>query len=244
MKSVLILILLLLFTTSYSQKVKKVVVDDYQLFCRHEYYVLKKEKSVKHGAFKSTWVNGNPREEGFYKMGLKDSSWTYFNPFKPFIAKRGRYEEGKKVGIWEYFDDKEVIMHRYDHSKRYLSYSTFKDTIFQHSVRTNDTTINAKLQRPPIFLPGESAKFRVIQNNIHYPTKAIDLNIYGTVMIAFYINLEGQAIEHEIIKKIGGGCDEEALRVVKLIPNEWIPGIYNNKEVEVRVIVPITFQLN
>lgn len=244
MNSRLLLLCLFISGLTYSQKTKKVIVDDYDLFCRHEYTVLKKDKEVKHGPYKSTWVTGNPREEGYYSFGKKDSLWTYFNPFKPVIACRGYYEDGKKVGVWEYFDEKEAIMNRYDHSARYLSYSTFKDTILKHTVRLTDTTFEAKLQRPPIYLLGEKTKFRTLQDNIVYPAKAIEDNVFGTVMVAFYVDLDGNAVDHEIIKRIGGGCDEEALRVVKLIPNEWIPGVYANKEVEVRVIIPITFQLN
>ena len=227
-----------------AQKVKKVIEDDYDLFCKNEYYVLKKDKSIKHGHYKSTWVTGNPREEGYYSFGKKDSLWTYFNPFKPIVSCRGSYKDGKKIGVWEYFDEKEAIMNRYDHTRHYLSYTTYKDTLLKHTIRLDDTTFEVKLQRPPIYLLGDITKFRVIQENIKYPETAIEANIFGTVMIAFYINLEGKAVDHEIIKKIGGGCDEEALRVVKLIPDEWIPGIYNNKEVEVRIVMPITFVLN
>ncbi|MCB9223878.1 MAG: energy transducer TonB [Crocinitomicaceae bacterium] len=244
MKWPLLLLVLFSSTIALSQKVKKIIVDDYDLFCKHEYYVLKKDKTVKHGPYKSTWVTGNPREEGYFKMGLKDSLWTYFDPLRPIIASRGYYENDKKVGIWEYYDEKEQIMHRYNHSNHYLSYTTYTDTTLKHTIRLNDSIMDVKLQRPPIYLLGEKSKFRVIQDNIKYPQRAIEENIYGTVRISFYIDLEGNAIEHEFINQIGGGCDEEAMRVVKLIPNEWIPAVYNNKEVEVRIVLPITFVLN
>jgi protein TonB len=244
MKLIFTYSLLLISGYCISQKTKKITIDDYELFCKHEYHVLKKDKKIKHGPYKSTWVTGNPREEGYYKLGLKDSIWTYFHPFKPIIAHRGYYEDGKKVGVWEYFDEKENIMHRYNHSNHYLSYTTYKDTSSMNTIREKDSTFEVKLQRPAIYLLGEINKFRIIQDNIKYPQKAIKDNIFGTVMIAFFINQDGKAVDHEIIKSIGGGCDEEALRVVKLIPDEWIPGIYNNKETEVQVIIPITFQLN
>ncbi|UKN00169.1 TonB family protein [Paracrocinitomix mangrovi] len=227
-----------------AQKTKKVVIEDYDLFARHEYYVLKKDKSIKHGVFKSTWVNGNPRLEGYYKNGKKDSLWTYFHQYKPIVCSRGYYEEDKKIGVWEYFDSKGKIMNRYDHSTHQLSYTTFVDTVKTYELRINDSTFEAKPQQPPIFLEGETVKNRVIQENISYPQEAITNNIFGTVHVSFFVNNEGQATDHQIIKSIGGGCDEEALRVVMLIPDEWAPAIYNGTVVESKVIVLITFVLN
>lgn len=219
-------------------------MEDYDCFCNYEYTVLKKDKAVRHGEYKSTWVTGNPREEGYYSFGLKDSLWIYYNRFKPIVGSRGRYHKGKKVETWEYFDDRGDIMNRYNHSTGYLSYTTFVDTVKSYQIRLEDTIVSAKPERSPIYLAGEKNKFRTIQENIVYPQDAIDANIFGTVMIAFYVNKNGVAIEHEIMKSIGGGCDEEALRVVQLIPDEWAPAIHEGKLAEARVIIPITFQLN
>lgn len=227
-----------------AQKLKHVIEDDYELFCKNEYSVLKIDKSVKHGHFKSTWVNGNPRIEGHYEFGLKDSLWTYFDPYKPIVSSRGYYQEGNKIGIWEYFDQKGKLLNRYDHSINYLSFTTFKDTVATRLIQTADTILEVKMERAPIFLEGETIKFRILQENTSYPQTAVDANIFGTVIISFYINVQGEAVEYEILKGIGGGCDEEALRVVKLIPNEWAPGIFEGQLIKSQIIMPITFTLN
>lgn len=247
----LIFIIFVLFSVpSLAQKTKKIKVDDYDLFAKHEYHVLKKDKTIKHGPYKSTWVNGNPRQEGFYHFGKKDSLWTYYNRFKPIVGSRGYYENGSKEEIWEYYDDKGKLMNRYDHSNHFLSYTTFRDTVkkylikFRDTIADKDTTRMVKLEQPPLYLEGEKNKFRIIQDNIVYPPEAIELNIFGTVYISFFVNEYGQAIEHSIMQGIGGGCDEEALRVVKLIPNEWAVARFEGSIVSARVIVPITFQLN
>ena len=243
-------ILLLCSLTVFAQKTKKVIVDDYDLFAKHEYYVLKKDKTIKHGPYKSTWVNGNPRQAGFYHMGRKDSLWIYYNRLKAIVGSRGYYENGKKVGVWEYFNDKSEIINRYDHSNMFLSYTTFKDTNKTYNIRLKDTLslqdtiIDVKLDQSPIYLEGEKNKFRTIQDNIVYPQVAIEQNIFGTVHIAFYVTEEGYAVDHEVVKSIGGGCDEEALRVVKLIPDNWAPAIYKGELVQAKVTVYITFVLN
>ena len=245
MKLLLTSLIVLFNLICYSQKLKSIVEDDYDLFCRSEYTVLKKNKTVKHGRYKSYYVSGNPREEGYYKLGEKDSLWTYFHHSKPLMTSRGYYESGKKIGVWDYFDDKEQSRHRYNHSTGALLFTTFKDTAKTHSVRiTKDSIIATKVTRPAIFLLGEKTQLRIIRNNIEYPQEAIELNLYGTVLVEFFIDKYGVAIDHRVTQSVGGGCDEEALRVVKLIPDEWIPGVYDNELRELLVLIPITFVLN
>jgi len=242
----LLLIILFVFASfaSNAQKIKQIIEDDYDLFCRNIYEVLKKDKTVKHGSYKSTYVNGSPRIKGWYTFNQKDSLWTYFNSVKPIMASRGKYKYDIKTGVWDYFDDKEGLRHRYNHSTGVLSFTTFKDTVKTRTISIEDSIFQDKVSRPPIFLLGDKEKLRIIRNNISYPQTAINQNIFGTVMISFYVNKYGKAVRHEITKSIGGGCDEEALRVVKLIPNEWVPGIYKNALAEMLITVPITFQLN
>ncbi|MEO9533805.1 MAG: energy transducer TonB [Crocinitomicaceae bacterium] len=245
MKLLSFIFFFLISISGFSQKLKSITEDNYDLFCRSEYTVLKKDKTVKHGRYRSVYVNGNPREEGYYHFGKKDSLWTYFHHSKPIMSSRGYYEDGKKVGIWDYFDEKEQSRHRYDHSTGVLYYTTFKDTASSHTVRiSSDSILESKVTRPPIFLLGEKAQLRIIRNNIVYPSEAIELNLFGTVNVQFFVNIYGEAIDYKVTQSVGGGCDEEALRVVKLIPNEWIPGIYNNELKEMLVMIPITFVLN
>lgn len=244
MRYPLFIFLFLITCSSHGQKLKDVVEEDYELFCRNEFTVLKKNKTIKHGTYKSTYVNGNPRLEGYYKNGNKDSLWIYFDPSKPIIASRGYYKDGKKTGTWQYFDDKEQPMHLYNHSTGVLNFTTFEDTNKTHFVRLNDSIIETKVNRPAFFLLGEKHKMRIVRDNIVYPQTAINDNIFGTVIVSFFVNKYGEAIDHAISQSIGGGCDEEALRVVKLLPHEWVPGIYKNALCDLQVFIPITFQLN
>ena len=78
--------------------------------------------------------------------------------------------------------------------------------------------------------------------NIHYPQKAIDKNIEGKVYVKFVVNEDGSISDVVIIKGIGGGCDEEAKRVVMSMPN-WSPGMQNGKKVKVMFTLPIWFKL-
>ncbi|MEN8251726.1 MAG: energy transducer TonB [Bacteroidota bacterium] len=85
--------------------------------------------------------------------------------------------------------------------------------------------------------------YSFISNNLKYPREAQRLNIEGRVTIGFVVNEKGEIVEAEIIKGIGAGCDEEALRIMSLLP-AWTPGKQRGKPVRVRMVLPLTFKLN
>lgn len=245
MKLLTLFFIISIYLPAFTQKVKEKAEINYEKGYRDDFSVLKKDKDIKHGPFKSTWVNGNRREKGFYKNGEKDSIWTYFNEFKTILQSRGEYKAGVRVGLWEYFDNNGALLQEYNHSTKLLSYNTATDTTIRHSIQIEDSILtDIRLQRSPIYLGGNQLRTRVIQDEISYPIKAIDLSIYGTVWISFYVNTEGETEDYTIVKRIGGGCDEEALRVIKLIPDNWVPGVFENKTVKVQILMPITFVLN
>lgn len=81
-----------------------------------------------------------------------------------------------------------------------------------------------------------------LQKNLQYPSFAKENNIEGRVTVQFVVNEDG-SIGNAIIKKgIGGGCNEEAIRVVMSMP-KWKPGMQNGRPVKVYYTLPITFML-
>lgn len=82
-----------------------------------------------------------------------------------------------------------------------------------------------------------------LSNNIHYPDAAREAGIEGRVAVQFVIDEAGNIAEAHVIKSIGGGCDQEALRVVKAMPR-WRPGKNNGRPAKVWYTLPVTFRLN
>ncbi len=81
-----------------------------------------------------------------------------------------------------------------------------------------------------------------LSKNLKYPTQARRMGIEGTVYVVFVVNTDGSIQDVEILRGIGGGCDEEALRVVKNAP-KWEPGKQRGRPVRVRMRLPIRFKL-
>ncbi len=81
----------------------------------------------------------------------------------------------------------------------------------------------------------------IIYSNLKFPLQARQNGIEGTVVIQFMVEIDGTTSEHKIVRDIGGGCGEEALRVVKLL-SDWSPGELRGKKVRVRYNVPVKFK--
>ena len=75
----------------------------------------------------------------------------------------------------------------------------------------------------PQFPGGEDSLYNFIYSNLRYPQEAIDNGIEGRVFITFVIEKDGSITNIKILRDIGYGCGEEAVRVLKMMP-KWIPG--------------------
>ncbi len=82
-----------------------------------------------------------------------------------------------------------------------------------------------------------------IYDNLRYPASAREANIEGTVVISFIVEKDGKIKEPEIMRDIGGGCGDEVIRVVSLMP-EWIHGKLKGEPVRVQLNLPVRFKLN
>ncbi len=81
-----------------------------------------------------------------------------------------------------------------------------------------------------------------IQTNLKYPKEALANKIQGPVEVDFVIDSSGHITDPVVTKGLGSGCDEEALRVINMMP-AWTPGKQGGKPVAVKMTVPILFQL-
>ena len=98
------------------------------------------------------------------------------------------------------------------------------------------------VESPPSFPGGEKARKRFLGENLKYPQMAKESGIQGKVYVTFVVEPNGSVTHIKILRGIGGGCDEEAIRVTKLMP-KWIAGKQRGKPVRVQFNMPIKFTL-
>lgn len=105
---------------------------------------------------------------------------------------------------------------------------------------------NIPLRIPQImaeYIGGEDKMYDYLRSNITYPKIALAERMEGTVHLEFIIERDGSINEIVVLRdEVGGGCAEEAIRVVKNMPN-WKPGSQMGKKVRVKFYLPIHFNV-
>ena len=219
MRLFIISFLLLVGGYGFGQETKKVTIKNKNPKSQEEYYVLKSNKSVKHGSYKKYNYKNKLVFEGHFTNGVKDS-------------------------IWEFYDYQGNLEQKYNYTNNEILYYKKDDTNDkEYKVINGNDTIHTKLDRPPLYIGGSSKMFESIIGIIHYPSNAKANGISGKVFIAFTIDKVGNTLNYRVVRSVNNECDEEALRVVKQIPVNWTAGILNGETVNVEYLVPINFIL-
>ena len=99
------------------------------------------------------------------------------------------------------------------------------------------------VEQMPEFPNGQEALMLYIAKQVKYPAEAKKAGAYGRVFIGFIVEPDGSLSDFKVLRGIGYGCDEEALRVVKSMP-KWQPGMHRGKAVRVQYLVPVNFKLD
>jgi periplasmic protein TonB len=99
------------------------------------------------------------------------------------------------------------------------------------------------VEENPEFPGGNDAMMKFLRDNTRYPVIAREAGIQGTVFVTFVVERDGSVTNVSVIRGIGGGCDEEAVRVVRSMP-KWKPGKQRNQPVRVQYRMPIRFVLS
>lgn len=269
--AILILTAIVFTNNSFAQKLKTVKVENNGNSSFEEYQVLSSDPSVKHGWYKK-YKYKELEVSGYYKNGLKDSIWTeysgkqiinqgnysedkknglwtfYHHNSKNIVAK-GHFLNDKKNGIWNTYDSKNSLLNEYDFDeKTYLKYT--KDQTDKNSTDSSLLLVNneykmVKLDTSANFFGSSSNLIGYIQRNIRYPEVALDNGIEGSVVITFIIDQDGNTSQFEVTSPpIGGGLDREALRVVQLAKDYWLPAFHNGIPVSAKINYSVRFKLS
>lgn len=149
------------------------------------------------------------------------------------LKEKGFYDEGRKVGQWEGFNEKGTIHYKeeYKEGKLVTGVSYKGEQVFPYSMLEEES-------QP---LGGINAFYSFLSKNIKYPKKALKAGIQGTAYIRFVIDETGKVELAETVegRRLGYGLDEEAKRVILL--TEWVPGKQRGIVVKQRKILPIKF---
>lgn len=89
---------------------------------------------------------------------------------------------------------------------------------------------------------GMNAFLKWVAKEVNYPVQARRMNLGGKVIVQFVVEKDGSLTGFKVLKGVGGGLDEEALRVLKLAP-AWTPGKQRGRPVRSLFVLPVYFKI-
>jgi len=184
------------------------------------YFVLKSDKVTRQGEYKRIGYRNSVLIKGYYKNGVRDS-------------------------IWEYYDYDGKVIQRYDFTKNELTYYSLTDEEKSKKYRLINGAGNQEisLTRPPLYLGGTDNLNFALAKEINYPRMATENGKMGTVNVVFTIDKNGRTSNYHVDTPLGYGLDEESIRVVKLLADNWLPGLLNGEAVDIEYTQPVKYTL-
>lgn len=108
---------------------------------------------------------------------------------------------------------------------------------------TSNAAAEQRTDQPyPSFPGGAQALITFLQNNIKYPTICEEAGIQGRVVVSFFVEPDGSLSDISIVKSVAPALDNEAIRLVNIMP-KWIPAYKDGEKVRMKFAIPITFKL-
>ena len=229
------------------------------------------ENNVRTGKWEWWYANGLPAEIGYFEkktspdkqqnvIKLKAEEYTYKiesywdstgvqqvtngNGKVQYVENgittgKGSYQNGVKHGEWEGTYQIPDTDESIPFTEQYTAGELISGVSYDKAGKPYSYKVLEILPEPK---GGMNGLMRYLMQSLRYPTQARRKGIEGKVMVQFYVNKDGSLSGIELMQGIGGGCDEEALRVVKGFP-KWTPAVHRGQEVRVRMSLPIVFKL-
>ena len=178
-------------------------------------------------------VRGMPR----WKPGMKDGKPARVSYQIPIMFKLEEMDNKDKTTVKTVLvgDEEKGASCR-------TSTATYSDNPTLDKMKPNEDGVYQIVEEMPSFPGGDQKLMEYIANNINYPQEARDKGIEGRVFIRMVIEKDGSVSNVKLLRGIGGGCDEEAERVIKSMP-KWKPGMMKGEPVPVSYQIPINFKL-
>jgi TonB family protein len=221
------------------------------------------EPKIKNGQFLYYDTYGNVLDEINYKNDIKDGySISYYK--NNFLFSEGNYSIGYKNGLWKYYHnngnlEREITYnngtvdgtcYHYDLNNKKIFKTVVEKGVDKETYYINESGIENKIlnisfsKYLPKFPGGLNGLNRFLQKNVQYPQEAIDKGINGKVIIHFLVDNNGNVLYPRIYRSIHPLLDQEALRVVRMMP-KWTVSVKVNKSNKCSIFLqPVNFSLN
>lgn len=172
------------------------------------------------------------------KLNVPEGTYTLFiNYVLNAINKSAAIDATRDLGVVKNFIG-EVTVSGYAAGNTALN----EVMVVAYGTKTNEEPVFTDVEVLPGYSGGSAAFGKFLGSNLRYPAYARKNNIQGRVYLSFIVEKDGALTNIQVARGIGGGCDEEAVRVIGMSP-KWTPGTQNGKIVRVAYTIPVYFKL-
>lgn len=195
----------------------------------------KKNLKTEVGKFVYYYENGQKKRECVFKDGnYHGESVRYYEDGG--IDSKGMYESGLAQGDWTFYFQSGAVAAKEVYNNGVARTFQFYDAV-------GNLIKGASYRSEPAFPGGQKAMTEFIQKNIVYPAEATEMGLKGTVYLEFVVAEDGSIDLLKVSKSVHPLLDNEAMRVVKLMPT-WVPGKLHNRPIRFSFTLPIKFSLS
>ncbi len=225
------------FTSFYENGSKKSIeiYNEGNLKSKYDFYEKGQKKMVSEYLFNSKQLTSEKKitqfwnEDGIQK--IIDGN-GFFEIKEEEESEKGELKNSLKNGIWEGHQYDITYKETYENGKLISGISTDKNL---------ETYMYTDIETKPVPKKGMENFYSFIGRNFNYTEESIKNNILGKILLKFVVDKDGQIIEPKIIRGLGYGLDEEAIRVLLKYGN-WVPGIQRGRKVRCSYIFPLNLQ--
>jgi TonB family protein len=217
------------------------------------------DKGTKKGTWKNWFKNGQQKEIGDYSGDWQSNPLTRYKINSLWnmsgqqlvingngeavhyyedtitISSQGEYKDGLKKGSWKGFTKDNKPAYDEFYKKQGVTGTSWDENNIAYQYD--------KYQELTASKGGMAAFYKYVGRSLRYPDQARMLGIQGRVFLQFVVDKSGELTKVKVVKGIGGGCDEEAVRVV-IKAQKWSPGKERGQPKKTRMILPFTFKLS
>lgn len=198
---------------------------------KRDEYSTNLDSLVLDGTYITYDTNGDITEERNYRGGHPTDVWKTYYPGTDQVWTQTNYRDDKHAKFKSYFRNGKIKR------KEENIFDTTEDRVCYDSDGNKVTYTPFTSFPSPLFSMND-----FLGRNLHYPPSARDMGVQGRVIVAFLVQKDGTICQMHVIKNIGGGCDEEAMRVLALMP-KWKPGMIDDVPADMYYRLSVSFKL-
>ena len=227
---------------AYSQDIELLIKQTKSPNSTEKYSVLKSNENVRQGLYEKRLSNNHLLLKGYYSKNKKDSLWIAYASNGIDTTSVRWYSDDKPSGIWTIYDDQCRVRYQFDYSKYDVVEYNWYETSNEFAVFNDTVWTVSDIDSPPLIIGNENPG-QLISGYLRYPLNAFEKGISGQVLISFMVDKDGTACDIKVVKGVCRDLDAEALRVTKILDENWFPAKKDGQACTIEYFIAINFVL-